>query len=95
MLNRKHLSNIERKDYYNSWYSDYFIAGKWVRKNVSAKSVIIHCYPVVFYLYSRHKTVFFDVSSLGSATPLRSLEKIKQTIKQKKVDYIVSKKESE
>ena len=95
ILDYNHLSNVERKDYYNSWYDDYFIAGEWVKKNTFAHSVVMHHYPAPFYLYGERKTVFFNISHLGSAAPRRSFKEIKETVKQKEVDYIVTKEEEE
>ena len=94
MLSYKHLSNMERKDYYDFWYVDYFLAADWLKKNTPLSAIIMHYYPPAFYLCSNRKTVFFDIPSTGPYNK-RGLEEIKSTIEREKVNYIITKTEEE
>ncbi len=91
MLNYKHLSNKERKDYHEFQYADYFQAADWIKKNVLPDAVVMHYNPGAFYLWSNRKTVFFDIYSNKG----KNLERIKSMVNNKNVNYIITKTEQE
>ena len=92
-VNYIHLSEIERKDYYPTWFFRYFTATEWIKENTSKDAVIMEHNPAAFYLFSNRKTVWFDQEPFWLYK--RSFTKIKTTIETKNVDYVVTIEENQ
>ncbi len=88
LVNYRHLSLEERKDYYPSWFMDRFEPADWIKNNTFPDSIFMYEYPPPFYLVTGRKTVFFTLTPC----PEREIKlaEIAVTIKQKGVNYIVT-----
>lgn len=93
LANYKFLSDEERKDYHSFWGIDYFTPATWIKKNTSLDSIIMHCFPPAFYIYTNRKTVFFLITPTDPWQATVNSQKRKSMINRietKKVDYLVT-----
>ncbi len=88
LINYRHLSLEERKDYYPSWFMDRFMPACWIKNNTSPDTIFMHDYPPPFYLVTGRKTVYFT----ETPCPERKMDlvEIASNIRQKGVNCIVT-----
>ena len=87
LLNHKHLSLKEKKDYYNPWLIQYFSTALWLKENTSFDELIISNIVPAFYIYSQKKGFFFDKNIFCPRQ--KTLKQMKAIFEKKNTDYLI------